>query len=203
MFVLALTGGIGSGKSTAARFFRDRGAVVIDLDDMAKGLIRPGGPMVDAVAAQFGLELKTADGGIDTAALASVAFASPEQARRLDSITHPAVLAATAGALDMLAAQAVPPGAVVLVIPLLVEAPGFFDLVDAVLAISADEDTRLERLEVRGMSGDEARARIACQTSDAERRDIADWVIENDSTMEQFLDALAGFWDLQVANRVT
>ena len=201
MYVLAVTGGIGSGKSTAARLFGERGAVVIDLDDMAKALIGPDGPLADVVADAFGRDLYTQEGGIDHAKLAALAFASPEEARRLDAIVHPGVIAATGGALDMLAAQGRPPAVVVIDIPLLVEAPGFFDLVDAVLAVSADEDTRMERLAARGMSEEDARARMSAQATDAERRDVADWVIENDDTLEQFRRELADFWDREVAPR--
>jgi dephospho-CoA kinase len=203
MYVLAVTGGIGSGKSTAARLFGERGAVVIDLDDLAKGLTGPSGPLVGAVAEAFGEDLLTAEGGIDHAALADRAFASPESARRLDAIVHPGVLAATGGALDMLAAQGRPPAVVVIDIPLLVEAPGFFDVVDAVLTISADEDTRLARLAARGMSEEDARARMDAQASDAERRDIADWVVDNDGSASEFRQALDGFWDREVAPRVS
>jgi dephospho-CoA kinase len=202
MYVLAVTGGIGSGKSTAARLFGERGAVVVDLDDMAKALIGPGGPLADPVATAFGRELLTDEGGIDHARLAALAFASPESARRLDAIVHPGVLAATQGALDMLDAQESPPAVVVICIPLLVEAPGFFEVVDSVLAISADEDVRLERLAARGMSEDDARARMDAQATDAERREVADWVLDNDGSLESFRHTLSLFWDREVAPRV-
>jgi dephospho-CoA kinase len=202
MYVLAVTGGIGSGKSEAARVFAMRGAVVIDLDDMAKRLIGEDGPLVYAVADAFGRDLLRDDGSIDTAALAARAFESPATAARLDAIVHPGVLAAAGGALDMLAAQARPPAVVVLEIPLLVEAPGFFDLVDGVLAVSSHEDSRLARLAARGTSEDDARARMDAQATDAERRDIADWVIENDGTLADYRALLADFWDNEVASRV-
>jgi dephospho-CoA kinase len=203
MYVLAVTGGIGSGKSTAAALFGERGAVVIDLDDMAKALIGPGAPLVEAVADAFGRDLLTADGGIDHAKLAALAFASPESAAKLDAIMHPGVIAAIGGALDMLDAQAEPPAVVVLEIPLLVEAPGLFNVIDAVLAVSADEDTRLERLAARGMTEDDARARMAAQATDAERRGIADWVIDNDGSQKSFIRELTVFWDREVAPRGT
>jgi len=201
MYVLAVTGGIGSGKSTAARLFGERGAVVIDLDDMAKALIGPDAPLADAVAEAFGRDLYTDEGGIDHAALAKIAFASPENTAKLDAIVHPGVIAATGGALDMLAAQGRPPAVVVIDIPLLVEAPGFFDLVDAVLAVSADEDARMERLLARGMSEEDIRARMDAQATDAERRDVADWVVENDGSLESFRRELNEFWDREVAPR--
>jgi dephospho-CoA kinase len=202
MYVLAVTGGIGSGKSEAASLFGARGAIVIDLDDMAKGLIGPDGPLVDLVAEGFGRDLLLEDGGIDNALLAARAFDSPEAASRLDAIVHPGVLAAVGGALDMLAAQARPPAVVVLSIPLLVEAPGFFEMVDGVLAVSSHEDARLARLAERGMSEEDARARMDAQATDAERRDIADWVIENDGTLVEYRALLADFWESEVAPRV-
>jgi dephospho-CoA kinase len=202
MYVLAVTGGIGSGKSTAAALFAERGAVVLNLDDMAKRLIGPDAPLVDAVAARFGDEVRADVGGIDTQRLAAAAFADPQAARDLDAIVHPGVLAATGGALDMLAAQGRPPAVVVIDIPLLVEAPGFFDVVDGVLAISADEDTRIDRLVARGMSADEGARRMLTQASDAERREIADWVIENDGPLEAFRQMVARFWESEIAPRV-
>jgi dephospho-CoA kinase len=198
-----VTGGIGSGKTTAARLFGEWGAVVLEMDAVAKSMIAAGGPLVDAVAAEFGDAVKGAGGGIDPAALARLAFESPECAARLNAVVHPGVIAASAGALDLLAAQETPPEVVVVDIPLLVEAPGFFALVDSVLAISSDEDTRVDRLMARGMPEDDALARIACQATDHERRDVADWVIHNDGTLEEYLHELQRFWEAEVLPRVS
>ncbi len=201
MYVLAVTGGIGSGKTTAARLFRDLGATVIDLDDLAKRLIAAGGPLVDPVVAAFGQEVAGPDGGVDHRSLAKLAFASPEAARRLDAIVHPGVYAAVAGALDLLAEMPEPPAVVVIDIPLLAEAPEFFDFVDGVLLISSVEEARVARLTARGMSEADVRARMALQASDAERRAIADYVAENDGTIQSFEADLVGFWDAELANR--
>lgn len=201
MYVLGVTGGIGSGKTTAASLFGDLGAVVIDLDDLAKRLIGPRGPLEEVVARAFGEGVRGADGGVDTAALAAVAFASAESAKRLDAVVHPGVYAAAVGALDALRELPEPPAVVVIDIPLLVEAPMFFDLLDGVLVISATEDTRLARLEERGMDLNDARARMALQATDAERRDIADFVVENDGDKAAFESALVSFWDGELANR--
>lgn len=203
MYVLAVTGGIGSGKTTAARLFGEWGAVVLELDEVAKKLITAEGPLAEPVVAAFGQEVRAADGGVDPAKLAAVAFASIESARRLDALVHPGVIAATAGALDTLSALDPPPGLVVIDIPLLVEAPGFFDLIDGVLAVSADEDTRLERLAERGMSEEDAHARMACQATDHERREIADWVVDNDGSLDDFRRTLMRFWDSEVIPRAT
>lgn len=203
MYVLAVTGGIGSGKSTAAEFFGVRGAVVLDLDAIAKGLLRAESPVFGPVVEAFGREIVGADGNVDTAALAERTFSSPEEARRLDAIVHPAVFAATAGALDALALQAQPPRLVVLDIPLLVEAPLFLELVDSVLVISTHADIQIERAVARGMTAGDAERRMACQAGDAERRDIADYVIENDGDEADFREQLAHFFDEELAPRVT
>ena len=201
MYVLAITGGIGSGKTTAAHLLGELGATVIELDDLAKKLTAAGGPLAADVIAAFGPEVAATDGGVDTKALADRAFANPDAARRLDRIVHPGVYAAAAGAIDMLGEMPEPPSVVVIDIPLLVEAPEFFDLLDGVLAVSADEDTRVERLLERGMSEDDIRARLALQVSDAERRDIADWTVENDVDKVTFESLLVSWWDQEMADR--
>lgn len=202
MYVLAITGGIGSGKSTAAAYFASLGAIVLDLDDIAKHLLEPQMPVHAAIVEAFGPEVLGAGGRIDHEALAARAFASPERARVLNEIVHPAVYAVAAGALDALAMQAEPPRFVVLDVPLLAEAPQFADLSDAVLALSSDEDSRIERLSARGMAEEEVERRIACQVSDAERRQIADYVIENDGDRAEFREALERFFEEEVAPRV-
>lgn len=202
MYVLALTGGIGSGKSTASEYFASLGAVVLDLDDIAKRLIEPEMPMHAAVVEAFGPEILAADGRINTAALAERAFASPATAKVLNDAVHPAVYNVVAGALDALALQAEPPRFVVLDVPLLAESPEFADLADAVLALSSDEDARIDRLVARGMAEHDAERRMACQASDAERRDIADYVIENDGDLLDFRAALSQFFEEEVAPRV-
>jgi len=119
----------------------------------------------------------------------------------LNSIVHPATYAAIAGALDALSVAEEPPEIVVLAVPLLVEYPQLLEVVDAVLAISASEDVRLERAMARGMMQADAEQRMARQAGDAERREIADYVIENDGTIEAFKAALGEFWDREIAPR--
>ena len=201
MYVLALTGGLGSGKSTAAQVFAERGAVVIDLDEIGKTLLTQAAVVRERVVGAFGEGILGADGLIDRAALAAAAFATEEGTARLNAIMHPAILAAVAGALDTLALQGEQPPAVVLVIPLLVESPLFLEPVDAVLAISANEDVRIERAMARGMSREDAENRLARQASDGERREIADYVIENDGDIESFQAAIGEFWDTEIAPR--
>jgi len=203
MYVLAVTGGIGSGKTTVARLLGDLGATVIDLDDLAKRLTGPEGPMADAVMTAFGQGIVAAGGGVDHKALAALAFATPEAARRLNAIVHPGVYAAVAGALDLLVEMPEPPAVVVLDIPLLAEAPEFFDFVDGVLVVSSDEDACIVRLVARGMPEEDARTRMALQASDAERRAVADYVVENDGTVARLDAEIVDFWDSELADRAS
>lgn len=203
MFVLAVTGGIGSGKSVAAQVFEDRGAVVLDLDRIAKELLQPEIPVYSMIVEAFGTRVLDADERIDPAALADAAFESADATRTLDGIVHPAIYTVLTGILDALAVQAEPPRLVVLDIPLLAEAPMFLDLVDAVLVISAEEDARIERCLEKGMSEEDVRRRIARQVGDAERRDIADYVIENDEDLASFKSDVLRFWEAEVAPRAS
>jgi dephospho-CoA kinase len=201
MYVLALTGGLGSGKSTAAEVFAERGAVVIDLDDVAKTLLDEVPAVRNRVTDAFGEGVLGPDGRIDRAALAACTFASEEATAQLNAITHPAVLAAVAGALDALALQGEPPRVVVLVIPLLAESPLFLEPIDAVLTISALEESRIDRAIARGMTREDAECRIARQVGDGERREIADYVIENDGDLDHFRRAIIDFWEGEIASR--
>lgn len=203
MYVLALTGGLGSGKSTAAEVFAQRGALVIDLDDIAKTLLDEVPAVRGRVVEAFGPGVLGADGHIDHRALAAAAFASEESTQRLNGIVHPAVVTAVAGALDALALQSDAPRVVVLVIPLLAESPVFLEPLDSVLVISAPEDLRIERAVERGMSREDAKNRIARQAGDAERREIADYVIENDSTLDEFRADVIAFWENEIEPRYT
>jgi dephospho-CoA kinase len=201
MYVLALTGGLGSGKSTAAQVFAERGAVVIDLDEIGRTLLEQAPAVRERIVEGFGEGILDADSRVDRSALAAVAFASEEGTARLNAIMHPAILAVVAGALDTLALQGEQPPAVVLVVPLLVESPLFLEPVDAVLTISANEDLRIERAVARGMSREDAENRLARQAGDGERREIADYVIENDGDIESFQAAIGEFWDTEIAPR--
>ncbi len=201
MYVLALTGGLGSGKSTAAQVFAGRGAVVIDLDEIGRTLLEQAPAVRERIVEGFGEGILDADSRVDRTALAAVAFATEEGTARLNAIMHPAILAVVAGALDTLALQGEQPPAVVLVVPLLVESPLFLEPVDAVLTISANEDLRIERAVARGMSREDAENRLARQAGDGERREIADYVIENDGDIESFQAAIGEFWDTEIAPR--
>lgn len=199
MLIVAVTGGLGSGKSTAAEHFRSLGATVLSLDDIAHDIIRPGTAAFRAIVEEFGSDVVRDDGSLDRAALAAKAFSSPEKAHRLNSIVHPVVAGEVGPALRELDALPMKPEVVVLDVPLLVEAPVFRELADQVLAIEAPVEVRVNRALARGMSEDDARARIACQATDAERAELADDVIVNDGTLAEFSAALQRYWDDRVA----
>jgi len=195
MVVIVLTGGIGSGKSVAAGYFSGRGAFAIDLDDVATRLMGPGSALLAAVAAEFGAHILFADGSLDRAALARASFGDADATRQLDDIVHPAVAREAVSMLVELRALSVVPRVVVLEVPLLAEAPGFAELGDLVLAITAPETMRVERAVARGMERGDVFARVLVQAPDSARVALADVVIENDGSLEHFTESLGRFWD--------
>jgi dephospho-CoA kinase len=195
MIVIVLTGGIGSGKSVASEYFAGRGAFVIDLDQVARQTMEPGSPVLAAVAAEFGTGVVTSDGALDRDALARACFVDKEAARRLDAIVHPSVQRATISLLGNLAGSVSPPDVVVLEVPLLAEAPAFATLGDLIVAITAPESIRVERVVSRGMERSDVERRVRVQALDTARIALADVVIENSSTLEEYVSELEGFWD--------
>jgi dephospho-CoA kinase len=191
---IGLTGGIGSGKSTVAALLAGRGAQVVDADRIAREVLEPGTPGLAAVVSEFGAGVVGPDGALDRAALASIVFGDPAARARLDGIVHPRVRARAAEAVAAAPADAV----VVQDVPLLVETgqAGSFDLV---LVVEADPDTRVARLVGRGLSADDARARMASQATDEQRRAVADVVLRNDGDRAALAAAVDRFWDERVA----
>ncbi len=194
MVRIGLTGGIGSGKSTVAALLAERGAVVVDADRIAREALAPGTPGLAAVVAEFGPGVVAPDGSLDRPALAAVVFADPAARARLDGIVHPLVRARAAEAIAAAPADAV----VVQDVPLLVETgqAGSFDLV---LVVETDEEVRVQRLLQRGLSADDARARIASQATDAQRREVADVVLRNDGDRDALAAQVDRFWAEHVA----
>jgi dephospho-CoA kinase len=190
---IGLTGGIGSGKSTVAALLADRGAVVVDADRIAREVVEPGTPGLAAVVDAFGPGVLTADGSLDRPALAAVVFADPAARARLDDVVHPRVRARAAELVAAAPADAV----VVHDIPLLVETgqAGSYDLV---LVVEADLETRVRRLVDRGLTEQDARARIASQATDAQRRAVADVVLVNDGAREELAAQVDRFWTERV-----
>ena len=202
MVVIVLTGGIGSGKSVAAEYFSGRGARVIDLDEVAHEVMVRDSEVLGAVAAEFGEEILLADGSLDRAALARAGFASPAATERLNALIHPAVAREAAEELRVLAQRRPAPRAVVIEVPLLAEAPYFADLADIVLAIAAPEPLRIDRAASRGLERADVERRVRVQAPDAARAALADVVIENDGTLEQYLEALGRFVDQHLGESV-
>jgi dephospho-CoA kinase len=200
MHVIALTGGIGAGKSTAAEVFRSRGAAVLSLDDIGRRQLEPGTPVFQQVVAAFGRGIVDAEGRIDARALARTAFRSRESVEILNKIMHPAILREVESRLRDLELHPDPPTVVVIEVPLLVESPALAALAGRVLAISAPEEVRISRATAAGLDEDDARARLLCQASDADRAAIADDVIANDGSPEEFRAALERYWDEVVAH---
>ncbi len=191
---IGLTGGIGSGKSTVSRRLAARGAVIVDSDVIAREVVEPGTPGLARITETFGDGVLAADGSLDRAALAAVVFADPDARRQLDGIVHPLVRARA----TQLAAAA-PPGAVVVHdVPLLVET-GQASSYDLVLVVEADPAVRVARLVQRGLTAEDARARIGAQASDEQRRAVADVVLDNSGTPEQLAEQVDRFWAERVA----
>jgi dephospho-CoA kinase len=193
MPLVALTGGIASGKSTIARRLAEHGAVVVDADAVVRELQQPGEPVLAAIAAEFGDGVLDEDGRLDRAALGGIVFGDPARLSRLNGIVHPAVRAETQRRFrDALAAD--PAAVVVYDVPLLAEARGAEEW-DAVVVAHAPADVRRARLvSERGMSEGEAAARIANQASDEERLALADVVIDTSGALDETLARADDLW---------
>lgn len=189
MPLIALTGGIASGKSTIARRLESHGAVVVDADQTVRDLQRSGEPVFDAIVRQFGDAVVAADGELDRAALGSIVFGDADELARLNAIVHPAVKAETQRRFREASDRVV-----VYDVPLLAEARGS-DEWDLIVVANAPAETRIRRMiEERGMSHDDATARIANQTTDDERLSVADVVIDTDGTIEHTLAQADELW---------
>ena len=190
MLQVGLTGGIGSGKSTVSARLAELGAVVVDADRIAREVVAPGTPGLAEVGRRFGPDVLAADGALDRAALGALVFSHAGARADLERITHPLVRTRTAE----LVAQA-PTGTVVVHdVPLLVEkhlGPAYH----LVVVVHADEATRVSRLvSARGLTEDDARARIAAQADDDQRRAAADVWLDNEGTPSQLLGQVDALW---------
>ena len=190
MLIVGLTGGIGAGKSTAARLFSVRGAAVIDVDRLGHRVLEPGGRAYAAVIDTFGTGIVGGDGVIDRRALGRIVFSDPAELAKLNSISHPAINDELAVEIDQARARGV--DVAILDLALLVESSlGRIDAdhsYSVVVTVEAPEALRVERAVARGMDRDDVRRRIAAQASEADRRAVADFVLVNDGD-EQRLDA--------------
>lgn len=199
--VIVITGGIGAGKSLALDYFRSRGALVLYADDLAHSLLEPGAVAYDPIVSEFGSSVLDSSGRIDRSRLARAAFASASLTRKLNAIVHPALTRETEALLADLRERSDAPSVVAIEVPLLVEAPEFARLADVVLAIAANSELRLSRTAAAGMDAEDAARRLERQATDGQRERIADRVIVNEGTPEEFVSKLASFWDEMVASR--
>ncbi len=175
-FCVGLTGGIGSGKSSAARLFENQGAGVVDVDDISHALTRPGGAAIAEIASQFGREFVASDGSLDRARMRDLVFRDVQAKARLEAILHPLI---GEQARDQVGRAAQP--YVLLVVPLLLEKNAYRDLLQRIAVVDCSEQTQIERTMRRSrLSEAEVRAIMAAQIPRADRLAKADDVLHND-----------------------
>ncbi|NTV69063.1 MAG: dephospho-CoA kinase [Azonexaceae bacterium] len=176
-FVVGLTGGIGSGKSTVADLFVEQGAGLVDTDAIARELTLAGGAAMPALTAEFGLEIVTADGALDRTAMRRLAFADPSARCRLEGILHPLIRQISAERCK----AAIEPY-VILAVPLLVEAGNYRQRCDRIVVVDCPESLQIERVMARnGLSSEEVKAIMAAQATRQQRLAAADDVVVNDA----------------------
>ncbi|MDH6571097.1 dephospho-CoA kinase [Streptomyces sp. SAI-117] len=194
MLKVGLTGGIGAGKSEVSRLLVEHGAVLIDADRIAREVVAPGTPGLAAVVEAFGEDVLAEDGGLDRPKLGSIVFADPERLAVLNAIVHPLV-GARSRELESAAAE---DAVVVHDVPLLAE-NGLAPLYDLVVVVDASPETQLDRLvRLRGMTEQDARARMAAQATREKRLEIADVVIDNDVPLDELHRRVREVWDVLV-----
>ncbi len=186
MLVIGLTGGIGSGKSAAAEAFARRGVPVIDTDQLARELVQPGQPALEAIVERFGSGCLDGDGRLDRARMRRRVFADPTERRALEAILHPRIRAAVRERLARLDAPYC-----LVVVPLLVES-GMTDMVDRVLVVDVSESVQLRRVMARDeVPADQARAALQAQTDRNARLARADDVLDNGGALGDLEAAVA------------
>lgn len=194
--VVGLTGGIATGKSSVARFLAEKGAVVIDADDLARVAVEPGSPSLEKIVDLFGTGILLPDGNLDRRRMRSVVFGNGEKRRQLEEILHPEIkrLAEEQIAVASAAGRKV----VFYVAPLLIEA-GVTDLVDEIWVVTVKPEVQLRRLMARdGMCMEEAQRIIDSQMPLAEKERYGRIVIDNSGDPEQTIVLLSGIWDREI-----
>ncbi|HEY6538811.1 MAG TPA: dephospho-CoA kinase [Candidatus Dormibacteraeota bacterium] len=195
--VIGLTGGIGSGKSTVAQLLAERGAWIVDADQLARAVVGQGSPALAEIAEAFGPGIIESDGSLDRAQLAQLVFAEDEARERLNRIVHPRVLELSRE--EIRQAEGAGAGLIAYDVPLLYET-GREDEFDGVLVVWADPQTQLLRICRRtGLSEAEAKQRIAAQMPLSRKRELATWVIDNEGSPEQTRAQVQALWDAELA----
>ena len=190
MLTIALTGGIGSGKTAVGEILANFGAVVVDSDQLARQVVERGTPGFDQIVAQFGDEILK-NGDLDRAALASLIFTDPKKRLELEQITHPLIRQEFAKIIKSLPEDAI----VVNQIPLLVESKHDYKF-DYIVTVSTSEEIRAARLLKRGLTKDQITKRIQAQATDSEREVIADLIIKNEKSHEELFTQVEKLWEL-------
>jgi dephospho-CoA kinase len=195
VLLVGLTGGIGAGKSTVSALLAERGAVIVDADQVARDLQAPGSPMLDRMAERFGPDILRDDGSLDRGAVAAVVFGESDEARAaladLNAITHPAIQEEIRARIE---ACRHTDAIVVLDHPLLGEHPR--DDLAATIVVDVPVDVAVERLvTARGMDETDARNRIASQISREERLATATHLVDNSTDLESLRAEVAALWD--------
>lgn len=187
-YCVGVTGGIGSGKSSAAALFAEMGAGVVDTDDIARELTAAGGAAMPAIRAVFGAAVTAEDGSLNRAAMRELAFADPSKRKLLEGILHPMIRAEARQRV-----MAAPSPYVLLLVPLLLETGGYPDLVRRVLVIDCEESQQISRTMKRnGISEEVVKAIMAAQLPRQQRLARADDVLRNDGDLEQLRGQVTG-----------
>ena len=186
---VGLTGGIGAGKSTVADLFSQKGAVVIRSDELARQVIEPQTPGFQQVIDRFGKEFVNSEGYIDRAKLAQIVFQDDAALKDLESIIHPLIRSKTNQIIDQHTSETI----IVNEIPLLLEKK-MESLFDFLVIVISSEKNRLERLSQRGLTTEQATARMSKQVSDDERKAAADFLIVNDGNLDQLEADVEKIW---------
>ena len=193
VLAVGLTGGIGAGKSTVSSLLALRGAVVVDADGVYAGMTGPGGAAIEPLRARFGDSVIRPDGSLDRPALAAIVFNDPAARLDLNQITHPLI---GAGIAERMAAEAETDHIVILDVPLLLDSKRLRPDLAGVIVVDAPIEVAVRRLvELRQMSEDDARARIAAQVSREERLARADFVIDNRGSIAELEDETERAWE--------
>ncbi|MFF2495258.1 dephospho-CoA kinase [Agromyces sp. NPDC058064] len=200
MYLIGLTGGIASGKSTVARRLYEHGAVHLDADELARRVVEPGTPGLAAIVAEFGDGVLRADGSLDRVKLGELVFADDAARARLNAIVHPAVRELS-GRLIAKAEAENPDAVVVYDVPLLVEASVDHPF-DLIVVTNAPRKTQVKRLvEERGLDFNQAQARVDAQVDNTRRLEIADVVIDTDGTLAHTMSQTDALWADIVSRR--